>query len=124
MNNNIYTVLIADSDFESAKNLEKILLKEGFQVFLVDSARKVFECIRKWEINIAIIDVDLKDIEGYKIIPLIKDINEDIKVIITISKNSPELEGKCRATGIIYYAIKPLNYEEIVNVVKYALKIN
>jgi len=60
MNNYGYTVLIADSDIELAKDLEKRLLKEVFRVFFVDSTRKVLECVRKRKINIALIDVNLK----------------------------------------------------------------
>jgi DNA-binding NtrC family response regulator len=122
MNNSILTILIADSDLISAKNLEKELLKERFRVFIVDSSREIISQIRKREIDFAIIDVDLKDIEGYKIVPLIKDISKNIKVIITTSKSSVELEKKCRATGIIYYAIKPLDYDIIVGAIKYAIK--
>ena len=122
MNNNICTILIADSDFISAKNLEKELLKEGFRVFIVDSSREIISQIRKHKIDFAIIDVDLKDIEGYKIVPLIKDISKNIKVIITTSKSSTELEGKCRETGIIYYAIKPLDYKQILDVIRFSKK--
>ena len=122
MNNKIYTVLLADIDIESTKNLEERFLKEGFRVFTADSARKALECVRKWKINFAIIDNDLKDIEGYKIVPLMKDIRPDLKVIISTLKNSHELEGKSRATGLIYYAIKPLDFDIIIDVVKYALK--
>ena len=122
MNNSRAIILLADNDIESIKNLEERFLKEGFRVFTADSARKALECVRKWKINFAIIDNDLKDIEGYKIIPLIKDLRPDIKVIISTLKNSHELEGKSRATGLVYYAIKPLDYDVIVDAVKYALK--
>ena len=122
MNNNLCTILIADNDFISAKNLEKELLKEGFRVFMADSSREIFSQIRKHKIDFAIIDVDLKDIEGYKIVPLIKDISKNIKVIITTSRSSAELEGKCRETGIIYYGIKPLNYKQILEIIRFSKK--
>jgi len=122
MNDKKYTVLIADSDIDSVKSLEERFLTEGFRVFSVDSGRDAVSCMRKRDINIAIIDVDLKDIEGYKIVPLLKDMNKEIKVIITTYTNSIELERKCRETGIIYFGIKPLDHEQIINIVKSALK--
>jgi len=60
--------------------------------------------MRKRNITIAIINVNLKDIEGYKIVPLVKDVNLKIRIITSLI-NSIELEGKHRKTGIIYYAI-------------------
>ena len=122
MNNKQFTVLIADSDSELTKILKKRLLLEDYRVFTVDSGREVVAFIRKREIDIVIIDVNLTDMEGYKIIPIIKDINKIVKVIITTSENSPELESQCREKGIIYYAIKPLVIDEILKVVKDALK--
>jgi len=122
MNNNKNTILIADSDTEQTKILKKRLSLEEFRVFIVDSGRDVVAFIRKREIDIVIIDVNLTDMEGYKIIPIIKDFDKKIKVIISTSENSLELESKCRAKGIIYYAIKPLVIEEIVKIVKDALK--
>ncbi|KPK96214.1 hypothetical protein AMJ80_01245 [bacterium SM23_31] len=120
MNNKKYTVLIADSDLHSVKKLEERFLIEGFRVFSVNSGRDAVLCMRKRNINIAIIDVNLKDMKGYTIVPLLKDINKDIKVIITTFRNSVELEGKCRETGIILYAIKPLDYTQIVKITKSA----
>jgi len=120
MNDNRYTVLIADRDIDSTRNLKERFLKEDFRVFSVDSAQKALECVRKWKIDFTVIDNNLKDIEGYKIVPLMKDIRPDIKVIISTLQNSHELEGKSRATGILYYAIKPLDYDVIIDVVKYA----
>ena len=123
MNNYSYSVLIADSDLESIKSLEEKFLKEGFFVVSVDSGNEAVSLVKERKIDIAIIDVNLKDIKGYKIVPLLKDINEDIKVIITTEKSSIELEGKCRETGIIYYDIKPLDNDLIVDIVKSALKM-
>ena len=116
------TVLIADCDKESLLKLKSTLSVEGFRVFTVNSAQKILEYIRKRNIDVAIIDVNLTDIEGHKVVPLVKDINNDIKIMLTAKENSPELESKCRQTGIIYYAIKPLDYEEIFDTIKFALK--
>ena len=121
MNTKIRTVLLADSDQESVTDLKDKLLEEGFRVYSAGSGREALSYVRKRKINIAVIDADLKDIEGYKIVPLIKDINENIAVIITTKENSVELERKCRETGIIYYAIKPLNVVQFIEVIKIAL---
>ena len=116
MKNNSCTVLIADKDNMSAESLKRRLIGDGFRVFSVDSGRSTVSCVRKRNIDVAVVDVNLKDMEGYKIVPLIKDIKNNIKVIMTTSNNSIELESKCRETGIIYYAIKPCD-DVILNVV-------
>ena len=104
----------------TTKNI--ILKAENIRVFSVTTAREVLECVRKRNINVGIIDINLKDIEGYKVVPLVKDINNDIKIILTTRKNSPKLESKCREVGIIYYAIKPFDYDEILKTIKIAIK--
>ncbi|MFC1556484.1 response regulator [candidate division KSB1 bacterium] len=71
---------MADEDFEFVKNLKERFLAESFRVFTVNSGRDAVSCVRKRKINITIIDVNLKDMKGYAIVPLIKDINKEIKV--------------------------------------------
>ena len=118
-----FTVLIADRDSKSVNNLTEKFQNERFRVFAFDSGKSVVSCIRKRNVDAAIIDVNLKDLEGYKIVPLIKDINKENKVMITTHENSSELESKCRETGIIYYDIKPLNLDDILDTVKKAVII-
>jgi DNA-binding NtrC family response regulator len=117
-----YTVLIADTDAESRENMKSRFSKEGFRVFSVDSGKDAIACVTKRNTDIAVIDVVLKDIEGFKIVPIIKEINKNIRVIMTTSINFVELEGKCREVGILYYAIKPLDYNILVDVVKRAFE--
>ena len=122
MYNSDYTVLIADYDMQSRYDMKERFSKEGFRVFSVDSGKDTIACITKRHIDVAIIDVALKDIEGFKIVPLIKEINNGIKVIITTSISFVELEGKCREVGILYYAVKPLDYDLMVDIVKSAFE--
>lgn len=122
MGENRATILIIDCVSSSINQLRDALVKDGFRVFLVHSGRETISIVRRRKINVAIIDVDIKDIEGYKIVPLIRDIKGDIKFIITTSENSVELEIKCREAGIVYYSFKPLNYSQIKYVIKSAIK--
>jgi len=118
------TILVADINVDSMEKLKADLIDDGFRVFTVESGRNVLTCMRRRVVDIAIIDVDLKDMEGYKIIPLMKDINRDVKVVITTKSNSTELESICRAAGIIYYAIKPIDNSQLIKVVLSAIVNN
>jgi len=124
MTNNKPAVLIADKDEKFLKLLKEQLLSEGFRVFSVQSGREALAFMRRRTIKAAIVDAELKDMEGYILVPLLKDLNKSMKVIMTTCKNDPELESRCRETGIIYYGIKPLDYGEILEVLKSAIKNN
>ncbi|MFC1477219.1 response regulator [candidate division KSB1 bacterium] len=116
------TVLIADCDEGFRNDMNEKFSDEGYRVFLADSGKDAVSCVMKREVNLAIINVDLEDIEGYKIIPMLKDINKDIKVIMTTAANSIERESKCRAAGIIFYALKPVDYTQVLSIMKCALQ--
>ena len=103
---NDVTVLIADRDLETVRQLQERFYAMGFRVFSVDSGREAVSCARKRKIDIAVVDADLKDMMGFTVVPLIKDINKKTRVIMTTVKNSIDLESRCRETGIVYYAIK------------------
>jgi DNA-binding NtrC family response regulator len=118
----IPTILIADSDNSSIEQLMDILGDEGYQSSRVSSGKDAIRQIRKDDIDVAIIDTRLSDMEGHKIIPIIKDISRRIRVIVTTAEHSEEMEREVRQKEVVYYAIKPGDYPLIKDAVRSAVK--
>lgn len=114
-------ILVVDDEKEITDLLEVYLKNEGFKVFKFYKAEGVIDCIRKENIDLAILDVMLPDMDGFT---LCKDIRQEwyFPVIMLTAK----VEDMDKITGITMgaddYITKPFNPLEVVARVKAQLR--
>lgn len=115
-------ILIVDDDESIRKVLTAILQEEGY---IVDTARSGREAIEKAEnnfYNLALVDIRLPDIEGTKLLSMMKEtVPKMTKIIIT---GYPSLQNAVEAVNrnADRYLLKPLNMEELLKAVRDLLK--
>ena len=111
-------ILIVDPDGGTAQELSSIFLAEGYDAKISGSVCEMAEMIREAKYHCVIIDVDLPEMKGYEAARLLKVIDPDVRVIITASQNSVELEAEVRKQDIFYYYLKSFEREELVEAVR------
>ena len=111
-------VLIADVDPPSVAELRERLDSEGYVTYYAVSAREAIEHVRKHDIDIAVLSSHLQDLEGQKMIPIMRDMEENMKFIVTSEDNSAELEREVRAQGVVCYELKPLDVDLMMDVIE------
>jgi len=116
------SVLIADADPEAARNLERELTSRGYSCVTVGSGREALAVARKRPFDVAVVDMNLQDLKGYQLVPLLKDVCEGTKMIFSTSEHSDEIEKAARETGIVFYAIKANNMVEVLSAVSSAVR--
>ena len=115
-------ILIIDDDESIRKILSLILRQSGY---MVDTAATGEEAIAKSDANfynLALIDVRLPDIEGTKLLSLLKETTPRMmKVILT---GYPLLENALQAInrGVDGYLPKPVNTEQLLKIVSQLLE--
>jgi two-component system response regulator PilR (NtrC family) len=115
-------ILIVDDDESIRKVLTAILQEEGY---IVDTARSGKEAIEKTEnnfYNLALVDIRLPDVEGTKLLSMMKEtIPKMAKIIIT---GYPSMQNAIEAVNrnADRYLLKPLNMEELLKIIKELLK--
>ena len=115
-------VLIADADSEAAQCLERELTSRGYSCVKVGSGREALAAARKRRFDVAVVDMSLRDLKGYQLVPLLKDVCEGTKIVFSTSEHSEQIEKTARETGIVFYAIKANNMLEILSAVSSAVK--
>jgi len=115
-------VLVADADEKSRVSVVKFLLKENLAVDTTSMASEVIQKIQNKKIDVLVMDVELRGMKGYEIIPILKRMDPELCIIVTSSDTSLDLARKIREEGIFFYAVKPLDLEEIKLAVNDALK--
>lgn len=113
-------IVIMDSDQECVGFLRKELGKLGYKAEAVKQTKILLRMIRNDFIDILILAVDAWG-GAFDLIPVIKKMNRSLPIIATSSDGSLETAGKVREQGVLFYAIKPLDMQEIESVLKNAL---
>lgn len=114
-------VLVVDDEVEIANLLEIYLKNEGFEVYKFYNGTDALNCIQNNPIDIAILDVMLPDIDGFKICSIIRD--QYFFPIIMLTAKTEDIDKINGLTlGADDYITKPFNPLEIVARVKTQLR--
>lgn len=118
------TILIADANNDDGEALRNVFAKEGYQVEVVKSGPEVIKKVQDTKVGVLIMDVELKTLKGYEVVPIVKEFEPDILVIMTSSDSSIGVAKRVRKEEIFFYCIKPIDLDEMKLVVKEAFKKN
>jgi len=118
MNENI---LIVDDEIEIADLLELYLINDGYHVYKFYSGMQALECIKTTQIDLAILDVMLPDIDGFRICQKIRE-NYFFPIIMLTAKVEDMDKIMGLTLGADDYITKPFNPLEVVARVKTQLR--
>ncbi|KNF08119.1 response regulator GtcR [Gottschalkia purinilytica] len=108
-----YKILIADDEEEILEILELYLEKDGFEVIKAVDGKKAWDIINEINIDMAIIDIMMPSINGFKLIKKIRE-NYNIPVIFLSAKTQDEDKILGLGLGADDYVTKPFNPLEVV----------
>ncbi len=115
------TIVIVDDEKEIADLLELYLKNEGFNVYKYYTGKEALACIESHKINLAILDVMLPDIDGFRICQKIRE-----KYFFPVIMLTAKVEDMDKIMGLTLgaddYITKPFNPLELVARVKTQLR--
>jgi two-component system response regulator VanR len=115
------SILIVDDEKEIADLIEVYLKNDGYEVYKFYSGREALKCIESTKLDMAILDVMLPDIDGFRICQKIRE-NYFFPIIMLTAKveDSDKIMGL--TIGADDYITKPFNPLEVVARVKTQLR--
>lgn len=118
------TVLIVDDDPSICWTLEKILQMEGYNTRIANSGRKAIKIVKNEAVQIALLDIKMKGIDGMDTLQTIKSISSDTNVIMLTA--CPTLESARRAMEhyAYDYVTKPFDVDFLTELIKKCLTEN
>ena len=114
-------ILIVDDEKEIADLVEVYLQSEGYQVHKFYSGKEALACIETADLDMAILDVMLPDIDGFKICQKIRE-NYYYPVIMLTAKVEDADKIMGLTLGADDYILKPFNPLEVTARVKTQLR--
>ena len=111
-------LIVEDSFFFSRWLYAEFLRIEGLEIVgFADNYNEAFLMLEKLDVDIAIIDIKLKEGYGTELIKSIKSINRNI--IIIVFSNCVELRKECLKLGADYFFDKSNDFDKLVKLISY-----
>lgn len=106
------SILIVDDMEDMRYSLSNIVTKEGYSIFSAGSGADCLEILRGHIIDLVFLDIGLPDSDGIKLIPIIKNINREIDIVMITGVNEAKSAVEALKEGAIDYIVKPFDIIE------------
>jgi two-component system nitrogen regulation response regulator GlnG len=117
------TVLVADDDRSIRTVLTQALGRSGYQVRSTGNAATLWRWVEDGEGDLVITDVVMPDENGLDLIPRIKRIRPDLRVVVMSAQSTLITAVKATQRGAFEYLPKPFDLKELLSVVGRALAV-
>src|SRR5437867_3774876 len=115
------TILVADDDRAIRMVLNQALARLGHEVRLTGNAATLWRWVADGEGDLVITDVIMPDENGLDLIPRIKKLRPELRVIVMSAQSTLLTAVKATERGAFEYLPKPFDLRELVSVVERAL---
>ncbi|MFQ5955670.1 MAG: sigma 54-interacting transcriptional regulator, partial [Kiloniellales bacterium] len=115
------TILIADDDRAIRTVLDQALGRLGHEVRTTGHAATLWRWVADGDGDLVITDVILPDENGLDLIPRIKKLRPELRIIVMTARNTLLTAVKATERGAFEYLPKPFDLNELVTVVQRAL---
>jgi len=115
------TILIADDDRSIRTVLTQALGRAGYQVRATGTAATLWRWVEDGEGDLVITDVVMPDENGLDLIPRIKRIRPELRVVVMSAQSTLMTAVKAAQRGAFEYLPKPFDLAELMSVVARAL---
>jgi two-component system nitrogen regulation response regulator GlnG len=115
------TILVADDDKAIRAVLTQALGREGHLVRSTSNAATLWQWVSSGEGDLVITDVIMPDENGLDLIPRIRNLRPDLKVVVMSAQSTLLTAVKATERGAFEYLPKPFDLRELVNVVERAI---
>ena len=122
MNNNA-KILIVDDDETIRTTMKAILEEEGYKVDLAGSGKEGIQKTNEHAYNIALLDIRLPDMEGVKLLKLMKDTMPRTRKIMVTGYPSTQNAIEALNKNADAYLIKPVDIEKLLSTIKEQLRL-
>lgn len=115
------TILIADDDRAIRTVLSQALGRLGYDVRTTGTAASLWSWLEQGQGDLVITDVIMPDENGLDLLPRIKQVRPELRVVVMSAQNTLLTAVKATERGAFEYLPKPFDLKELISVVERAL---
>lgn len=122
---NINKILLIDDDKIVLRTIQKLLVKEGYQLTIIESGQKALELIKNSFYDLIITDIRMPQIDGIETINKIRRLQEagDLKskFMIITGYSDADVSKEATEMGIKHFLMKPFDRDSFLKSVEECL---
>ena len=115
-------ILVVDDEHLIRWSLEQNLKKQGYEVLTAGTGEEALRLVREEQPDLMLLDIQLPGITGLEVLEKVKEIDEDIIVIMVTAHGGLETAVNAMRLGAYDYINKPFNLDEMAIIIKKALE--
>lgn len=115
-------ILVIDDDRSARTLLERVLVRAGHQVTLVDNAEQGLEAIAQGGFDLLITDKNLPGIDGLEVLRQARLKSPEMKAILITGFPTAETRTHANELGVFSYVTKPFGVHDILDICDAAIR--
>lgn len=105
-------LLIVDEDMDCRKQMAEMFIESGYNVIVTNSVESALSGILKKTAQVVLLGTKFDELSAAELIPLLKQCNRKLNIILIAAAASLPLVRKLRSEGIFYHALKPVDADD------------
>lgn len=118
----MFRILVVEDDKNTAKLMNVILSRAGYEVFGAENGLEALEVTDKQHIDLIVLDVMMPKMDGYEFAERLRGCGDNTPILMVTAKQLPEEKCKGFLVGTDDYMVKPVNEEEMLLRIKALLR--
>lgn len=111
-------ILIVDDQYGIRVLLHEVFQKEGYQTFQAANGFQALDIVKKDCPDLVILDMKIPGMDGIEILKHVKEINQEIKVILMTAYGELDMIQEAKELGALMHFAKPFDIDEIRSAVR------
>ena len=116
------TILVIDDEKLIRKSLKVVLEEAGYKVLIAETGVEGLSIINKNGINLVLLDIKLPDLNGIDVLKLIKEMDNEILVMMMTGYGTIESAVLAMKEGAFDYINKPFKTSNVLTLIRCALE--
>lgn len=118
----MFQILVVDDNKNARQLMRAVLEDEQYSVHTAVDGENAMDILDKQHIDLAIVDIMMPNMDGYEFTKLIRDMHDDLPILMISAKQLPADKKQGFLVGIDDYMTKPVEEEEMLLRIKALLR--
>lgn len=118
----MFQILVVDDDKNTRRLFKAVLESENYTVYVAENGEEALQIMDEEHIDLVVLDIMMPKMDGYEFTKLLRDVNNNLPILMISAKQLPEDKKKGFLVGIDDYMTKPVDEEEMLLRIKALLR--
>lgn len=118
------TILVTDDEKSIRNSLREILEFEDYRVLVADAGESALSQLQQEKVDLMILDIKMKGMDGIEVLQKVKELNEDLPVIMISGHGTIKIAVQATKIGAFDFIEKPPDLNRLLISVRNALSRN